>query len=228
MNLFRKSFLLLLMMLAASASAIALRPSSKLADERPALDLKSMIPAQFGDWHQEAQNAAYMVNPQQKEFLDTIYSETLFRSYVNSRGYRIMLSIAYGGDQSRATQVHKPEVCYPAQGFTLISRHDESIVIPNGSIPATRLVTKLGQRVEPVTYWITVGDSVVQGGINKKLTEIAFRLRGKVPDGLLFRVSSVDPDEKAAFTQQAKFIDEVLQSVKDGDRERLGAAPRTK
>lgn len=42
MTLVRKSLLLLALMLAAFGSAIALRPSDKMADERPPIDLKTL------------------------------------------------------------------------------------------------------------------------------------------------------------------------------------------
>ena len=35
-----------------------------------------------------------------------------------------MLSIAYGKNQSDALQLHKPEICYPAQGFTLLAKQN--------------------------------------------------------------------------------------------------------
>lgn len=188
MTLVRKSLLLLALIFAAFGSAIALRPSSKIADERPPIDLKTLIPAQFGDWREETQYANAVVNPQQKEALDKIYSETLSRTYVNTKGYRIMLSVAYGGDQSKATQVHKPEVCYPAQGFQVLKKATAIIASPFGPLKITHVDTQFGQRREPITYGITVGDQIVEGNVQKKLAEMRFRFAETIPDGLLFRV----------------------------------------
>ncbi len=56
-----------------------------------------MIPKQFGDWREEPQRIVQVINPQSQELLDKLYSETLTRTYVNAGGYRIMLSLAYGG-----------------------------------------------------------------------------------------------------------------------------------
>ncbi len=224
MNLVRKSLLLLGLMLAASASAIALRPSARVADERPPIDLKTLIPAQFGDWHEDLQGAAYVVNPQQEALIEKIYSETLSRTYVNSKGYRIMLSIAYGDDQSRATQVHRPEVCYPAQGFQLLDKTDTTFASSFGTLPVTHIDTQLRQRHEPVTYWITVGDRIVQGNVQKKLAEMAFRFAGKIPDGLLFRVSSIDRDTAKAYAIQAGFINQLLAALTPEQRQRLAGS----
>ena len=65
------------LMFAASAGTIVARPSAKLADERPAISLESMIPRQFGDWRQEPQQIVQVVNPQTQELLDKLYSQIL-------------------------------------------------------------------------------------------------------------------------------------------------------
>ena len=224
MNLIRKSLLLLVLMLATAVLAIVLRPSARITDERPPIDLKNLIPAQFGDWHEDPQSAAYVVNPQQKELIDRIYNQTLSRTYINAKGYRVMLSIAYGGDQSDSMQVHKPEVCYPAQGFELLNTTAAALASPFGPLAVKQIDTRLGQRREPITYWITVGDQIVQSAIDKKLVEMRFRFTGKIPDGLLFRVSSIDPEIARAYAIHASFINQLLAAVTPEQRLRLAGS----
>ncbi len=221
---FRKSLLVLVLMVSASGFAVALRPSHKVADSQPAIDLGAMIPKQFGDWREEPQNFAAVVNPQQQEVLNKIYNQTLSRTYINAQGYRIMLSIAYGGDQSDAMQVHAPEVCYPAQGFQLLKKVSASIQTSFGPLNVTRVDTQLGARCEPVTYWTTVGDQVVRGGIHKKLLEMNYGLSGRIPDGLLFRVSSIDPEISRAYDLQANFSNQLLGAVTPEQRQRLAGS----
>lgn len=221
MTLIRKSLLLLVLMLGAFGSAIALRPSARIVDERPPIDLKTLIPAQFGDWREETQSPNFVVNPQQQEVLETIYSETLSRTYLNAKGYRIMLSVAYGGDQSRATQVHKPEVCYPAQGFQVLKKSTSTIPLPFGVLPVVRVETQLGKRREPITYWIVIGDRIVRGVVETKLASMRVRFSGKIPDGLLFRVSSIDNDSARAYDVQATFIGHLLGAKNPEQRQRL-------
>ena len=60
-----------------------------------------------------------------------------------------------------------------------------------------RLTTALGPRNEPVTYWLTVGDQVIKNAFEKRIAEIRLGLTGQIPDGLLFRVSSIDADTGA-------------------------------
>lgn len=153
--------------------------------------------------------------------IDRIYNQTLARTYRNDAGYRIMVSIAYGGDQSDAMQLHKPEVCYPAQGFELLRKSRSEIVLGGGNLPITTIDTRLGERREPVTYWTTIGDTIVQGGIEKKLTELRYGLSGSVPDGLLFRVSSIDADTTRAYQMHKVFVTELLDAVPPEQRKRL-------
>jgi EpsI family protein len=135
-----------------------------------------------------------------------------------------MVSVAYGGDQSDSMQVHKPEICYPAQGFQVLNKSRASIALPFGPLPVTRVDTQLGQRREPITYWTTVGDRVVHSGIHKKLVEMSFGFTGKIPDGLLFRVSSIDSEIARAFDLQAIFINQLLGAVTPEQRRRLAGS----
>jgi len=208
-------------MFSASIGAIVARPTAKLTDQEPALSLHTMIPRQFGDWREDLQRIAQVVNPQTQELLDKLYSETLSRTYVNASGYRIMLSLAYGSDQRGSLQAHKPEVCYPAQGFVVQKNEAELLATTFGNIPMRRLFTTMGARQEPVTYWFTVGDKAVPGKLQKRLVELRYTLTGRIPDGMLFRVSSIDPDEARAYHMQDEFINQLLQAVSPAGRKRL-------
>jgi EpsI family protein len=157
----RIALLIAALMIAASVGTLVARPSTKAADLGPAISLETMIPRQFGDWREEPQRILQVVNPQTKALLDQLYSEVPARTYVNADGYRIMLSIAYGSDQGGTLKAHKPEVCYPAQGFTLHRSEASQLATPFGEIPAQRLFTSRGRREEPVTYWFTVGNEAI-------------------------------------------------------------------
>jgi EpsI family protein len=221
MSLWFRNFILLILMLAASGLALALRPTQKIADQGPVIDLETMIPHTFGDWSEEQQNSVQMVDPQQQEMIEKIYTQTLTRTYLNNRGYRIMLAIAYGDDQRDSMQMHYPEVCYPAQGFSLHSKQTGTLATANGLIPVTRILTNLGPRNEPVTYWTTVGDQVFQGSIQKKLTEMRYGLNGKIPDGMLVRISSIDPEATHAYEMQTLFTDQMLAALTLEHRQKL-------
>jgi EpsI family protein len=222
MNLWLRNLILLILMLAASGLALALRPTQKIADQGPTLDLEAMIPHTFGGWREEEQNGMQIVDPQQQQTIDRIYTQILNRTYVNAAGYRIMLAIAYGDDQRDAMQTHYPEVCYPAQGFEVLSRESGNIESPKGNIPVKRLVTSLqNRRLEPVTYWVMIGDVAITGGWYKKLAEMRYGLSGMIPDGLLFRVSSIDHDDQHAFRMHQLFVNDILSAISLPDRKRI-------
>jgi EpsI family protein len=132
-----------------------------------------------------------------------------------------MLSLAYGDDQRGGLAAHKPEVCYPAQGFALLGMNEFALQTPFGEIAAKRLNTSLGQRREPVTYWFAVGDTAIKNRVQQRLVEIKLGLTGQIPDGLLFRVSSIDDSPVNAYAQQDAFIKELLGAVPASDRKRL-------
>lgn len=212
------------LMCAASLGAVALRPGAKAAEAGPTIMLEQMVPEQFGDWREQKLSVAQLVNPETKQLLDKLYSQILTRTYVNASGYRIMLSLAYGSDQRGDLQAHKPEICYPAQGFTLKSNEEGTLKTPFGGIPVRRLDTFMGQRQEPVTYWFTVGDKAVGGvaaGLQKRVVQMRYGLTGQIPDGLLFRVSSIDPDPAGAYRMHERFVNEMLASTPPSDRQRL-------
>ncbi len=161
-----------------------------------------------------------IINPQGQTQLATIYSQLLTRTYVNAEGYRIMLSVAYGPDQRGSLGAHEPETCYPASGFTLHSREAAQLSTLYGELPVRRLFTTKGPREEPLTYWLRIGDKVVEGW-QRRLVELRYTLTGRIPDGLLFRVSSIDPDQALANNLQDQFINQLLQSVSPADRKHL-------
>lgn len=208
-------------MLASSGLAVALRPGKKIAEERPPIALDIIVPNAFADWSEEKQSIPQIVDPQQKVKIDKIYSHILNRTYVNGNGYRVMLSIAYGSDQRDSMQVHKPEICYPAQGFVLHSQQVGRIAIANGSIPVTRILTSQGQRIEPVTYWITLGDQVILNSIQKKRAEVRYSFNNQIADGMLVRVSSIDVDANRAYLMQDQFLKKMISAISPASQPRF-------
>lgn len=208
-------------MLAAGVGAIVARPAAKMSEAGAAISLEAMVPRAFGEWREDRRQPLQVVNPETQQLLDKLYSQVLTRVYVNGSGYRIMLSLAYGSDQRGGLQAHKPEVCYPAQGFEVRSNEAALIRTGFGDIGGRRLFTTMKARQEPLTYWFTVGDRAVQGRLQKRLADLSFGLTGRIPDGMLFRVSSIDADGPRAYRVQEQFINQLLESVPPADRKRL-------
>ena len=199
-----------LAMLAAAGLVLALTPRLKVADQGPQISLEAMIPRQFGEWKLDETIAPLMVSPEVQAKLDKIYNQTLTRNYINGKGELIMLSIAYGGRQSTSMQVHRPEMCYPAQGFQIGSVSKDFIDASGTKLPVMKLVAIQGPRIEPITYWVMIGDSPVRGGLEQSLARVKYGLTGKMPYGILIRVSTISANETQSYRIEEQFVRDML------------------
>jgi EpsI family protein len=222
----KRALLMLALMGAAALLALAGRPIHKLSDQRERLQLEQVVPQRFGEWRLLRTGGVVIPDPSVLASLERIYTQTLTRAYVNSRGAVVMLSIAYGDDQRSTMAVHYPEVCYPAQGFQVRSNVMGTVQTPHGTLPVRRLETSLSQqRQEPVTYWVTIGDRITKGGFERRLIELEYGLQRTIPDGLLFRVSSINRDSAEAFRDQENFIASLLGTLSPEQRLFLAGDP---
>lgn len=207
-----------LLMLGGSVGAWVATPTRKVADIRHPVDIERIVPTNFADWRVDDTIVPVQADPSVQAQLKHIYAQTLSRTYVNARGDRVMLVIAYGSDQSDEMAVHKPEVCYPAQGFEVIQNRSGSLDTGFGVVPVTELVARQPSRYEPITYWIRVGDAIDGTGLRRKLTQLKYGMTGLIPDGMLFRVSSIGPDA-GAFALQREFTRALVASLDDKGRQ---------
>ena len=206
----------------------ALTPRARVPQAHEQFSLEKMIPQRFGDWVIDPHVVPLQPDPEQQSVLEKIYDQTLSRTYVNREGQRVMLSIAYGGDQSKALQLHLPEVCYVAQGFQMVKDREGALPTRFGELPVKRLVARLHERNEPITYWITIGEHAARAGIQQKLRRLAYGLSGEIPDGMLVRVSTIQANDVQAWRVQDRFVTDMLATMAPRDRTRLlgaGLAP---
>jgi EpsI family protein len=213
-----------ILMLGAALAAPQLKP---VRAEGPAHDLQSLVPQAFGDWSIDPSVVPVPATPDVQEKLDRIYSETLSRTYVNARGEQMMLTLAYGGDQSDALKAHRQEVCYTAQGFAIHGLEQGDLAAAGRSIPVTRMLAVRAERSEPVTYWFTMGDRVVRGRLERLQMQLTSGLRGRIPDGMLVRVSSISADPPAAFAAQQSFMAALLGAMPPEAAARLVGGARS-
>ena len=210
----RAEWLLCVLLATAPMVSEYLRPGRLLAKELPTLDLELEVPEQFGEWSIDRSIVPISPSPDVQAKLDQTYSQLLGRTYVNRAGYRVMLSIAYGVDQSSdSTSVHRPEFCYAAQGFRLTPSKDSLIKLSSTQIPVRRLVAERALRREPITYWVMLGTSASLPGVQRKLDQLRMGLSGVVPDGMLVRVSSIDASDADAFLVHAEFIQQLARAL---------------
>lgn len=202
----RRSLLAAGVMLGGAGLAVGLRPSQHMSDALGIPDLEHLFPKDFGGWQVDASLPVILPAPDVQAQLDKIYNQVLARTYVDAQGDRVMLSVAYGGDQSDATSAHRPEVCYPAQGFAISRNFADRVQVSGRDISVRRLMSQMGHRSEPITYWVMVGDRVVTTGWGQKLAQLSFGLQDIIADGMLVRVSSIDRDMARGHRLQDAFL----------------------
>jgi len=220
-----KHLMIGLAMLSAVGLTYALTPKARIADQESKLNLETMIPQQFGGWKVDETIVPLQVSPDVQAALNKVYNQTLSRTYVNSKDERIMLSIAYGADQSDNIQLHLPEGCYRGQGFSVGNKTESVMQTLFGQLPVARLMATKGQRYEPITYWTVVGGEVARDFWEMKKAKLRFALKGEVADGILIRVSSITPDAQRGYELQREFSEAMLKALTPEQRARMIGAP---
>jgi EpsI family protein len=114
-----------------------------------------------------------------------------------------------------------------AQGFDMLKDHKDELATGFGKVPVKRLVARQNARNEPITYWITIGDKAVMSGLDQKMQRFVYGLSGKIPDGMLVRVSTIGADDAGAWQLQDRFVNQMLGALDPQARTRLMGAATT-
>ena len=214
------SFAIAVAMAACSIVTLVWKPTEVRAAPSE-LRMEEEFPAQFGSWTADPARPVQIVNPEMQRTIDLLYDQTLDRVYVGPGGARVMLSVAYGRDQSEAKAMHRPEACYPAQGFRIRSSERAAILLGGVHLPVVRMRTDRGPRAEPLTYWMVVSDQAVNSGFGQKIQQVESMFQGKLPDGMLVRVSSITSDSSSAFRLQEQFIRDLHAALAPAGRHKV-------
>lgn len=218
MSLRRRDLVLAGLGVAALGTAEALRPRKRLVLLKNGT-IAEAIPPQFGNW---ISNNADLVSPEQAGRLaKTLYSETVGRAYDNTAdGSTVLILAAYGDTQSDLLQLHRPESCYPAVGYSLMMTQPTNVDIGGAQLPGRRVIAKIDERVENIIYWTRLGERLPQSGGEQRDARLANSMDGFVADGILVRCSVVGESE-GAFETLERFIPEMLSAVRNDLRPAL-------
>jgi EpsI family protein len=116
-------------------------------------------------------------------------------------------------------QLHRPEVCYYAGGFSIDLSKPVDIQLPhNEVIPARTVTASLGSRHENILYWTRIGNEFPQSQVTQRISMTKANLEGYLADGLLLRMSVLNPDNKASIAQMTSFIEDLLAHSGAGTR----------
>lgn len=207
--------------LTAVGAAYALKPRKRLillAEGKMA----SLLPLTLDDW--SAENADGLVQPKSEDSLAAaLYSEMVGRIYHEaSTGKAVMMLVAYGDTQSDLLQLHRPETCYPALGFNLVSTKATELPLPGGlALPVRRVVATTRDRQENIVYWTRMGEYLPRSGGEQREVRLRTAIAGYIPDGALIRFSVIGNDESDAFALMNRFILKLLEAIPTTKRKAL-------
>jgi len=180
----------LAMLLAAALAALA-TPQLHALSAAPSLE--STVPMAFGDWKAISDTQMQVdVSRGVETQSEQPYDQTVMRTYVNSQGLRVMLALAWGERQRQDVKVHRPEVCYPAQGYAVVRLEAGTPLLMAGKaepVPTVSLLAQGRGGMEAVNYWIRIGTQYGGDGLQARWYILKEGLAGRIPDGVLVRAS---------------------------------------
>jgi EpsI family protein len=213
-----------LAVLTSAALAEALRPRELMASSSTALDLEKVIPRQFGEW--TFVPSVGLVTPTgptgfvRQDLSAKIYSQEVSRGYVDRAGNVVMLLVAYGPTQDYRLKSHLPEVCYGAAGFRVSKKTVTDVSYRDGASPLilSRLTAVKEGRFEPISYWMRVGNDIATGVFDRQMARLKYGVQGLIPDGALFRVSTVGISQDVSYKLQDQFIRDLIGAIAPENR----------
>jgi EpsI family protein len=218
-------------LIVAAAAAWLLTPAHEVSG--PPVVLERMVPREFADWTLAktdiVQVATQLERTTGPEVERPVYDQVLMRTYRRvSDGAEVMLALAYSRQQRQELKIHRPELCYYGQGYDVSPAGIHPTQLDGvRTIPTQRLLTQNRARIEPVTYWIRIGDRISLDALQTRLLIFQQGLRGRIPDGMLVRASSVVTDEsqsESAFELQGAFLSALYSAMSPQAKRVMGGA----
>lgn len=187
--------------------------------------LEDLVPRKFGEWTTLANPYAQVsLATGQDAQLNLPYDQTVTRTYVNRQGQHVMLALAWGKQQRQEVKIHRPDLCYVAQGYKVSSLIPVTFGALTSYAPVVkgkRMIVNSGRDVEAVSYWIRIGSLYSENAFETR-THIFFEgLAGRIPDGVLVRASQKiahEKDAEQAFLILEQFLSELLAATPENAR----------
>lgn len=202
--------LLLGLLFCSAAGLAAWRKPTRHLDYLGKQKLEDLVPKSIGPWSFVA--ASGLVVPPNDQLEQALYSQLLTRIYSDGEK-SIMLLIAQSNSQTGFLQIHRPEICYTAGGYTISAVAPHSIQIGPSVVHANAMDASSGGSVEHIIYWTRVGNRAPADWTQQKLATAEQNLEGIIPDAILVRVSMVGNDGDAARASLDGFVRMMLASI---------------
>jgi EpsI family protein len=199
-------------MVATSIAATVLTPRAR-ETALPAGGLERAIPRTLGPWR--FVSASGLVLPPRDMTENRVYDQVLTRSYAHpDGGPEVMLLIAYGGGQTGVLTVHRPEACYPAQGFTMSGRETVPVpVAPGRDVTGIFWSAESDVRIEQILYWTRVDQYFPETWAAEHVAVIRSNLARRLPDGVLVRMSIASGEAADSLKRLEMFASDLVANV---------------
>lgn len=164
-----------------------------------------LFPNKVGDW--EYATSSGLVMPPADQLRDRLYNAILTRYYASPTNLPVMLLVAYNGTQDGMLQVHRPEVCYPSAGYELMNEMLIPLDVGGGlTVPGHYISARSTSRHEQMIYWTRIGNDFPTRWWAQHWAVAKENLKGRVPDGVLVRISTAAPDDETALLTLRRFF----------------------
>lgn len=215
-------YLMMFLMLLVSFLAIIFTPKFKVISHAELQYFSDLIPNHFEDWTKiESNQLQADLTPRNEmgKSIDNPYDDVFMASYKNTQGDIVSLALAYGATQRQEVKIHRPELCYYAQGFivnTLTDHNFKMKSLHNQSIVGKNMLVNNSRYFEAVSYWIRIGETYSQSPWQTRFYIIKKGLSGDVVDGVLVRASMAinnQDDAKKAFDTNQHFLKTLIKHI---------------
>jgi len=200
--------------LVGAGAAYQLKPHREVLLLPKDTKLEDLVPLQMPGWTGQDVGDPLALN-QEGTLAARLYNQQVVRLYTSAAGAEVMMLLAYGAKQSDDLQLHRPEICYPAFGFSLTRNERTNIPLgPGVDIPARRIIAQNSDGQQYVMYWSRLGEYLPQDGGEQRQARFLNAFHGLVPDGVLCRFSTWAPDPQSAWLA----IDALVKAIVVGTR----------
>lgn len=206
----RRQFMIGSAFAAVSVAGLSLQPQPAYSRVDNKLFEKSM-PSVVGPW--SFVTASGVILPPSDALSDRLYDNLTTRVYEAPDHPPVMLLIAYNNVQNGILQVHRPEICYPAGGYQLSATVPKTVRLKdNVTLPARSFTATSVERIEQVLYFTRLGNYFPTTWLDQRLAVARANLKQIIPDGVLMRVSVIEPDEAKSVELLSQFIRNFLEA----------------
>lgn len=155
------------------------------------------------------------------------YDQLVTRVYAGAALPTVMLLIAYGSTQGGSLQLHRPETCYPGEGFSIRNKANLDLRLDGADPIAAQTFTAVrDERVEHLLYWTRISDVFPRTTGEEYLGIIRRVIHGIVPDGVLVRLSTIGTDGPSDLAALDRFAAAMVTHAPDALRQILIGSSR--